>query len=75
MPWLLTVIAQPLPTYGGALLTVALGALSVSIVVGHAAAYAGVATAAISIAIYFPKTHGCWAAMGCLPMCPSHVFC
>ena len=75
MPWLLTVMAQPLPTSGDALLTVALGALSASIVVGHAATYARVVAVAISIAMYCPKVHGCWATTGCFHMCPSYVFC
>ena len=38
MPWLFTIIAQPLPAHVGALLTVALSALSISTVVVHAAA-------------------------------------
>ena len=42
-------MAQPLPTHGGALVMVALSALSVSIVVVHSAACARVFTIAIPI--------------------------
>ena len=52
-------MAQPLPTYGGALSTIALGALSVSIVIGHTNALGRVIAAAISIALYCPKVYGC----------------
>ena len=64
-------MAQPLPTY--ALLTVALGALSAFIVVGHATTHARVVAVAICIAMYCSQIHGCWAAMGCLSMYPSYV--
>ena len=75
MPWLLTVMAQPLLTHNGVLVMVALGALSVSTVVGHAAAYARGVAITIPIAMHCPKVHGCWATTGCFPLCPSHTFC
>ena len=73
MPRLFTVIAQHLPTC--ALLTVALGALSVSIVVSNATTCARVFGVAICIAMYCAKVHGCWAAVGCFPVCPNYVHC
>ena len=54
---------------------VALGALSVSIVVGQAATCARVVAVAIYIAMYRSKVHGCWAAAGCFSVWPSQQSC
>ena len=62
---------EPKANTYGALLMVSLGALSASIVVGHATAYARVVAAAISVAMYYPKVHGYWATTGCFPVYPQ----
>ena len=68
-------MVRPLPTCGAALVMVALGALNVSTVVSHAAAYAKGIAVAMPIAMHYPKVLGYWATTGCFPMCPSHAFC
>ena len=60
-------MAQPLPTC--ALITIALGALSVSIVVGHAATYSRVVSVTICVSMYHSKVHGYWAAADCFSVC------
>ena len=70
-----TVIAQPLLIYASLIL--ALGAFSVSIVVGHATTCARVVVVAIAIciAMYCSNVHRCWAIAGCFPVWPSHTLC